>query len=69
MKSESERKESNKNKVLENVIFKRVKSFSFTDVSKVSSWRAVEKLIEKIPTSLRGLIANKFAGQRAVFVT
>ena len=40
-----------------------------TDVSKVSSWRAVQKLIEEVPAAFRSLISNVFAGQRAVFVT
>lgn len=43
--------------------------FSVTDVSKVSSWRAVQKLIEEVPAAFRSLISNVFAGQRAVFVT
>ena len=34
-----------------------------TDVSKVSSWRAVQKLIEEVPTSFGGFVANYFSSQ------
>jgi hypothetical protein len=47
----------------------KLSRFVFTDVSKVSSWRAVKKLIEKIPTALISLVPHYFAGQRAIFVT
>ena len=42
--------------------------FSVTDVSKVSSWRAVQKLIEEVPTSFGGFVANYFSSQWTIFV-
>jgi hypothetical protein len=42
---------------------------ALTNVAKVSSWRAVKKLIEEVPTSLGHFIPYSFTRHRSVLVT